>query len=322
MRQTKLFLLVLTLSVCSLPLLAQVNDTYVIPVAGYTLGANGTKWVTELNIFNPQGYTLKVRADFIPKGGSQGIEVTFPVYANETFTVPNALNDLFQVTGAGGILLATFPEDNPTVPDTVVARAFLVTSRTYNNASSGTYGQSIPGTWVGLQADGITAIANGVTNDDYPAYRIGYRTNVGVLNLSRSSIEVMVAVYDADGSQVGESIPFNVEPQGLEQFPLSQALADTDLNGGSLEFWIDNDPLGDAVVFPYASVVDNRSGDAIYKNPVLLATGHALYPTGKTLTAASANPIVGKRLDLQIARRVSASARSLGEIQRAQPVTR
>jgi hypothetical protein len=38
----------------AIPLLGQVNDTYVIPVIASAPGDRGTVWSTELNLFNPQ----------------------------------------------------------------------------------------------------------------------------------------------------------------------------------------------------------------------------------------------------------------------------
>ena len=69
--------------------------------------------------------------------------------------------------GSGALLVATFPEDNPGVPDDVLSRSFLVTSDTYNNTGDGTYGQTIPGVWTGLldyDSDGISAVAHGIRN--------------------------------------------------------------------------------------------------------------------------------------------------------------
>ena len=146
---------------------AQINDTYVIPVAGNTAGAFGTRWMTQFSDFNPQAYELKVSVTYVPTLGGQGTEVLVRVPANAVAFSSNVLADFFNVTGGGALLVATFPEDNPTVANTVLARSFLVTTNTFNNSPSGTFGQTIPGTWTGLQdfnSEGISAVAHGIRN--------------------------------------------------------------------------------------------------------------------------------------------------------------
>src|SRR5437016_5666108 len=142
----------LVLLAAALPLAAQVNDTYVIPVAGNVPGAFGTQWMTQISVFNPQtAYALKVSVTLLPTGGGQGTEVLITVPANSVWFSDNAMKDLFGIGGTGALLLATFPEDNPGVPNDVLSRAFLVTTSTFNNSRAGTFGQTIPGVWAGLQ---------------------------------------------------------------------------------------------------------------------------------------------------------------------------
>ncbi len=183
-------------------LAAQVNDTYIIPVAGNVPGAFGTQWMTQFSVFNPQtAYALEVSVTFLPTGGGQGKEVLINVPANSVWFSDDALRDLFGLGGTGALLLATFPEDNPGVPNDVLSRAFLVTTNTFNNAKTGTYGQTIPGVWTGLQdfnTDGISAIAHGIRNLSSQ----GWRTNVGAVNLGRQSVTMRVTVFVAESSRL------------------------------------------------------------------------------------------------------------------------
>src|SRR5437762_12536251 len=120
---------------------AQINDTYVIPVAGNTPGAFGTRWMTQFSVFNPQSYELKVSITFVPTLGGRGQEALIRVPANAVAFSNNVLSDVFNLSGGGALLVATFPEDNPSVPNNVISRTFLVTTNTFNNAPSGTFGQ-------------------------------------------------------------------------------------------------------------------------------------------------------------------------------------
>lgn len=291
----------------ALPLTAQVNDTYVVPVAGATLGAGGTNWSTAVDVFNPQAYTLTVSITFLPSHGATGIEVLLDVGSNENIHVDNILESWFQAGGTGSLLFATFPEDNPGVPNDVISRSFLVTSRNFNTTPKGTYGQAVPGIWAGLMDynyDGISAIVPGVQNWGVIG-KSGYRTNVGAVNLGRSSVTLLVNVYDTYGNTVAQGLRFELPPMGHEQDGLPVSVQD-----GSVEFFLD-DSTQQAVVFPYVSVVDNRTGDPVYGNPTLLADPSILFK--KQLMREE----LGKKLDTTIAREVRERARRLGHLVRA-----
>lgn len=293
------FSLTVLLSFLALPLLGQVNDTYVIPVVGDTAGANNTRWATELHVFNPQAYQLTVTAVFLPTGGAAGERVDFDVASNSTAYSENVLADVFRRSGTGSLLLATFPEENPGVPDDIVSLSFLVNSKTFNNANSGTFGQTIPGVWAGLQNDGITAIANGVRNFGVFS-ATGYRTNIGAVNLGDFSATLRVSVYDDEGRTLLSGAPFTLPPMGHIQDRLP-----VEVDHGSVEFWVEG---SDPVVFAYASVVDNRSGDGAYINPVLLATPAVVFPKTASLTD------LGFKINTEVARRIAAKATHLGKV--------
>src|SRR5258707_6411283 len=160
MNTSRYIFIALFLVVVSLPLAAQINDTYVIPGSANAAGNFGTRWLTQFSVFNPQlGYPLTVSVTFLPTGGGTGVEKTFTVPANGTVLSDNILDDLFGIkNGSGALLVATFAEDNPKAPNDVISRAFLVTTNTYNNVKSGTYAQTIPGVWAGLQGFKSTGI--------------------------------------------------------------------------------------------------------------------------------------------------------------------
>ena len=282
---------------------AQVNDTYVIPVAGNTPGAFGTRWMTQFSVFNPQSYELKVSVTYVPTLGGQGLEALIRVPANAVAFSNNVLNDLFSVSGGGALLVATFPEDNPTVKNDVISRAFLVTTNTFNNSSSGTFGQSIPGIWTGLQdftTDGISAVAHGIRN----IAAQGWRANVGAVNLGRSSITMRVNVYDIDGKVLARDLPFTIPPLAHIQDSLP-----VQVDRGTVEFFVD-DSTNQAVVFPYVSVIDQLSGDPTYQSPTLLASANVLFGKG-VLEPTS----IGKKIDIRFAREVRSNATRVGEVQ-------
>lgn len=272
-----LFAAALIVGLASLPAAAQLTDTYVIAAAANVGGSNNTRWLTQLSIFNPHlDYPLNVSITLLRTGGAQGPERLIEVPPNSTFITDDAIGDVFGLSsGSGALLLGTFSDDNPGVADSVLARGFLVTSNTYNNSSSGTYGQTIPGVWAGLldiDSDGISSVAHGIDNSS----RLKFRTNIGAVNLGRCSVNVGVSVFDADGKTILNNAPLFVPPFGhiQDRLPIS-------VEGGSVEFTV-QDPCADddgryAVVFPYTSTIDDLSGDPRYQTPTLLATPNILY---------------------------------------------
>jgi hypothetical protein len=287
----------------SLPLAAQINDTYVIPASANAAGNFGTRWLTQFSVFNPQlGYPLTVSVTFLPTGGGTGIEKTFTVPANGTVLSDNILDDLFGIkSGSGALLVATFAEDNPKVPNDVLSRSFLITTNTYNNVKSGTYGQTIPGVWTGLQdfsSDGISAVAHGIRN----VAHLGWRTNIGAVNLGRSNVTLRLNIYDADGKTIKQGATLDIPALGHRQASLP-----AEVDGGSIEFFVD-DPSKQAVVFPYSSTIDDLSGDPTYQGPTLLATAKSLFKMG------TPQPLtLGRKIDSEFARPIRESAARLGQ---------
>ena len=81
-----------------------------------------------------------------------------------------------------------------------------------------------------------------------------------------------------------------------------------EVDHGSVEFIVD-DPRLSAVVFPYASVVDNRTGDSVYVNPILLASPQIVFPKKATATRLT-DP--GVKITSELAAHVAKSARNVG----------
>lgn len=317
MRTSKL-LLALLLCFVSVSAFAQITDTYVITAAANTPGQNGTRWLTQLSIFNPHlDYPLHVSVTLLRTGGAPGGEKLIEIPPNATFITDDLMSDVFNSAGSGSLLLATFTEDNPDLPDDeVISRSFLVTSNTYNNAA-GTYGQTIPGVWTGLldfDYDNITSIAHGIDNST----RLKFRTNVGAVNLGRCGITVFVSAYDADGNTVLDDVEFGVPPLAhwQERLPVS-------LEGGSVEFLVNDPCTADedryAVVFPYTSTIDDVSGDPRYQTPTLLASPGLIFGkkggASKVSAAVLADPTkAGKRIDTAYARKVRANVSREGKV--------
>jgi hypothetical protein len=310
-RHHKLLLAALLL-LASVPAAAQLTDTYVITASANLSGGNNTRWLTQFSLFNPHlDYPLTVSVTFLPTGGGAPLEKLIELPPNATYITDDVLGEVFNVTGGGSLLLATFPEDNPDAGTEVIDLAFLVSSNTYNNAASGTYGQTIPGVWSGLlhyERDEISAVAHGIDNST----RLGYRTNIGAANLGRCSVTVFVSAYNADGETVLNRAPLRVPPLGHIQDRLPVTL-----EGGAVEFFVDDPCDADderfAVVFPYTSTIDDKSGDPKYQTPTLLASPSTVFGKKAATQKIADTTQMGKKIDRNYARGIRAAASHLGK---------
>lgn len=297
-----LFSSFLFLLLAAAPLSAQISDVYIVPAAIDGPGALETYWMTEFHVMNPQSYPLRVTLVFLPTAPAVGSAFKFDIEANETIWADNIVAEFDDPTATtGSLLLAVLPEDNLGIEaDDYLGLSVVLQTRTFNTSSSGTLGQGIPGAITGLldiDLDGLSAIATGIRN----LGSAGFRANVGALNLGRSDVTLQVVTFNADGVEVGSS-PFLLAPQGH-----FQQLLPVSVDHGSIEFWVeDPEPNVDDFVFPYVSIVDNRTGDATYIEPKLLAAPSYIAPF-KTGRRSASTPI---RTD-QV-RRVIESARYLG----------
>ena len=116
----------------------------------------------------------------------------------------------------------------------------LVTTRTYTTSGRGTFGQFVPpGT-----PSSDPAMLIGIENDSQ------FRTNIGCIAPAASTVRFIA--YDAAGNEVWRS---DVAAQGLTQFPFPVPLAIGRVTA---------EVIAGGPVVPYASVVDNVSGDPTF----------------------------------------------------------
>ena len=116
----------------------------------------------------------------------------------------------------------------------------LVTTRTYTSSSNGTYGQFVP---PGIPSSALATLV-GIENDSR------FRTNIGLIAPTASTVRFIA--YDAAGNEVWRN---DVAANGLTQFQLPISLSVGRVTA---------EVIAGALVVPYASVVDNLSGDPIF----------------------------------------------------------
>ncbi len=221
--------------------------SYVMAAAAHAQGLANTQWVTDAVLHNPGSTPAQAHVWFMKQGqdntGAEGVAV--PVAAGASVLVEDIVLSMFGENDTSGAILVG--SDQP----------LLVTSRTYNDAASGTYGQFIPGrdTTTGVvEKESVNLVQ--LTRSEI------FRTNLGVANPSSVAIQVAVSLRNAQGVEI------NTRSLAVPPFGFLQR---TDILGIDADdaFAVVSSPTEGALFFPYASVVDNRTGDPMMVEPIV-----------------------------------------------------
>lgn len=241
-----------------------LSDFYVIPVAIRAPGAFGTSWTTDVSIHNFGTNPLTIEFLFIESGEgvSQNVfnlesdaiptgSVTIP--AGGTRIIRDVLNG-FQGRSEGLLGSLALSGSAP----------FAVMSRTFTaGASGGSFGQTVPPVQGFVDNTiGETDIAGAVAYLPGIVTNGSFRTNVGFLAASGDAgMTVTAELRLADGTSGGTrtfTIPANRFVH--VQFPAA-SIGTATFNEASVRLRI---TAGSGAVTPYASIVDNVSGDAVF----------------------------------------------------------
>jgi PKD repeat protein len=218
-----------------------------VSAAAQTNGVGGSVWRTELSIFNAGTSGVTVQLIFVPSAGASVQTRSVFLSPKQLVTYDNALLDVFGMSsGTGAIAIesngATF------LPD------LKVSSRTFTNGSTGTYGQAVPD--VNASAMPQTLYLTGLEADEK------YRTNVGIVNNSLAPVTATLVLTDADGHTVGTA-NLNVGARTFQQsslvtyFPAMSGIAAANLS-------LRVAATAQNALSVYASVIDNRTQDPVY----------------------------------------------------------
>ncbi len=212
--------------------------TWTIPGTVNAGGLNNTRFVSDLALTNPGSVPTQVLLSFIPVNGTSPAFVMLD--PAETVVYRNVLDTLWGAQGAGATRVTS---DLP----------LLIRARTYNTASSGTYGVALPvfaderllslgdtadSLWISQSADGSS----------------GYRTNVAVVFPDDGGGAATVTVYGADGSKAG-SQEFSLDAPGFQQFGVGGFAGAVSIARAEVKV-----TRGRAA--GYSVVVDNVTGDS------------------------------------------------------------
>ena len=298
MRETKaaygaIGLATLMMVLSALPIEAQLAADWMVPAAAHNRGSNDTFWRTDLSFHNPHEFDLPVVVQVLPSD-MVNLEVptlNFTLYPWETLNLWDVLGpDVFDVEGTAAILAYADPSLRC---DPIEDCHFLVTSRTFTpeQGGNGEYGLTVPGASISSAMDWSSfGYAAGVLNDGD-----SFRCNAGVASWTGDWTRVRLDIQDADG-QIVTSEVFDVPPFGQVQRRLL-----TSGFGGTLVFYLESVP-DEALVFPYATVINQQTGDASYLFGSSSVVGVSVAKDFLPLSGRPAPPEVSTRVVVPVRR--------------------
>ncbi len=215
----------------------------VVPVVVHSPGAGGTNWRSSVVALNTSGAAAQLSLTL--QTAIQTWTQSASLAAGSTIEWQDIVVELFGAApsaSTSGSLHIT--ADEP----------IWVTSRTFNQADTGTYGQYLPALTI---ADALTGSNRGYLLN---LKGIGFRSNVGFINLGDQACEIRFSLFDDQGTALGVARSVSLEQgawlQKNDVFSFTGATAQ-ELAYATVEL-----VSGDGAFWAYASIVDDETGDA------------------------------------------------------------
>ncbi len=233
-----------------------------VAAAAHTPGLEDTTWVTDVEIHNP-GDTQASGFLFLLKTGrdnSDAVGTYFGVGAGASLRLSDVVRTTFGESEAtGGILVGS---DAPV----------MVTSRTFNDDESGTYGQYVEGyADTDALATGERATLIQLTEN------AAFRTNLGIVNAGGTGFWADVDFYRGNGDMLGSKRYWVGPFMHIQRVKVLSTVTGSDVDDA---YAVVQTGTAGARFFAYASVNDNRTGDATLIVPAAVSAGTAVYLPG------------------------------------------
>ncbi|HSL17492.1 MAG TPA: hypothetical protein VLB51_06255 [Methylomirabilota bacterium] len=216
----------------------------VLPAAGNNPGLHGAVWTTDLEMHSLGGGDAVVTMSLLAHGVGNPQPATreVPVPNHGTRRLTNVLGEWFDHHGPAALHLEVRGGD------------VHISSRTFTTDDEGTYGQAVPAV---PASDARPRLL--LPNLRHAAGE--WRTNIGLVNLRPEMSSVRVVLHPRPAG--GPAHPVDVVLAPYEYRQLNDVFAPfVDLPVLQGHAWVEVEPPG--LVLAYASVVDNRSGDAVF----------------------------------------------------------
>lgn len=278
-------------------------SVHVVPVVVKSPGSKSSTWVTDLFVTNLDTKSAVFSAHYFRTGVANTFNGSFarPYFAlapGQTLKVTDVVGTWFPSAGSSskGWLFLADTKATDCADENRTSAKLAVSTRVYNKAGGGaTFGQIVESAWSTTNTSTFPSVFTGIRNTGLTAP--GFRTNVGVANLSAITITVEMKLFKLNGSQHGSAVRRDIPALSLTQWELGSLgfPVFTD-GGGRLEVALVNanyDPCVEGTTAPgcmnrceegcngkygfgtqkvfiaYASNVDNSTGDGENLLPVI-----------------------------------------------------
>ena len=247
-----------------------------VPASAHAGGANGADWRTDLQIHNAgTAATTATIALLVRDAANPSPQTrTVPVAAGTSVRLPDVLLNTFAFTGAAALRVTSSSD------------RLVVTSRTYNLVGPGAAG--LPqGSSFGQFVRGVseeTAIPYGqegrliqLTQRDASS-GLDFRTNVGFVNLTASTLEIRIDLYRSDGTWLGARSGDETRLRAYEFRQLTEVMKPYGTIADGYAVLRTTTPGGRFLAF--ATVIDNHlSGDPVFVPAAVTSAAAAPTPT-------------------------------------------
>jgi hypothetical protein len=225
--------------------IADRPQAWVVPAAAHAAGLGGTEWRTDVVLSNPGDVPAQLDLAFLERwrDGFAAQPVVNTLLPGTTARLGDLVRDTFGADSAGAVMIGS-------------SRPLAVDSRTFNSTVAGTYGQRVPAVEVSQAAGaGERVVLPGLGRDG------SRRTNLGAASLSGEETTVHFEIVRADGSPLG-TIDLPLLPFSSGQLHDALAMVTSDpVEAAWAVAWSGS---RDTRFVPYASVVDNATGDPMF----------------------------------------------------------
>jgi uncharacterized repeat protein (TIGR01451 family) len=224
--------------VSGVPLGQSAFNHFVLPgVADLNTGV--ASWRTDMQILNPTTTAQLVDLTFNPQnGGGSPKTVSMTINAGQLKRIDNIVAALFGITNVGGAVHVT----------TATAVPLVVTGRTFDVTSNGTFGQFVPAV---TEADAVGG-GGGTLHILQAEDSVRYRMNLGISEVTGKPATVEVQVILPD-SKIAPSTQIPIPANGFLQIPVIQSLGLSNIYNAHVTVKVVG---GDGKVSAYGSVID------------------------------------------------------------------
>ena len=208
-----------------------------IPAVAHTAGVGASTWRSDVGLLNRSSQTNAVRLRYYD--GWEVLERELELAPGESRLIPDAVA-WFGRNGSGPLQVFS-------------SEALTTTSRTFNQSSEGTFGQSLDGvTATGGLESGESVVLMQLREDETA------RTNIGIHNQWRGFARVEVELYDDDGSLV-HADTWIIPPLHTVRFnrPFRTWGGRVDIESGYAVITV----RSGQDIYAYGSVIDNATDD-------------------------------------------------------------